>query len=230
MTTKSKEAKKLVDQYFKDVKDSETVLGRLQKQAEELQTVLGNRENTKDEIVTTERRIASLESEREALKGDYAEAMFEGDAGEQQKIVRRRNAIDRVVQEQEKELERLRSILDQNPVDGSEVAKLKAEIDSFREPYALGMVNELRDLLTRDYEISSRHHDLKNMVPEDEADENTYHDLRMELDGSYASTHRAIQKEAAAHKKQQERAAKYVSPFSTPSKVDPRVSTKYVGD
>lgn len=227
MTDITKQAKKIFDTYLKSVKDSESKLADLEKRVQEFQTVLGSREATKDEIRAAEKRIASLESEREGLKGDYAESLFNADTSEQQRIFRRRNQIDSEIKECRETIRNLRTRLDEHPIDSKQAATLKVEIDSFKEPYALGMVNELRDMLKRDSEISQRHHELRMNFPE-VVDKETYHELRMELDGSYASEHRAIEKQAAAHKKQQERAAKYVNPFSTPPKVDARVTTKYV--
>ena len=224
MTDITKQAKTIFDSYLKKVKESETKLTELEKQAHKQQTVLEQRSATEEEIEAAQRQIGTLEGERDALKGDYSEALFNADTTEQQRIFRRRNQIDAEVKEWNETILKLSKRLEDNPMDPVQAAKLSAEIHSFKEPYAMGVVKELENLFRKDYTLANRHHELKR-IPLGDVDEELYHKQRMELDSTYASEQRGFEKQGEAVKREEERRAKYVSPFSTPGKVDPRVSS-----
>lgn len=172
------------------VKDSFKELEAIESEAAELRKTIEAHEDTKAHNHKAATHKAALESERDGLKGEYAEAMFDGKEDRIEAIHTRRKAID-------KELDGL-EFVDVANVDGYALADLMYRAKAMRFVHvprvipgaSLGILQPMLEQLET---LKSEHHKRKHAAVDGFNEYIAHgdgHAVSMERDGDYSRNHR----------------------------------------
>lgn len=145
-------ANKIKSQVQASMKELES----LEAEAAKLRDAIEAHESARERNHATETHIAALESERDGLKGEYAEASFEGDTERLGAAQSRREAID-------SELSELQPV-DVPELDGFALAELKYRAEQSSFAYVEELVRMVRDELES---LKSGHHERKRAIVSD---------------------------------------------------------------
>ena len=160
----------LMKRFSEKLKAAEKGLATAEKQAKKLAdkhaSVCAERESLTEQITEREEAVAPLLAEREQLRERYTVAAFEGKAGEQEDIHKRREEIDEKVEQHEQELSTLRTSLDDLGDMSREIAELVVKLESIAFGNAYQFGSELRTALIR-YEstLNSRRDGARRLLP-----------------------------------------------------------------
>ncbi len=200
-------AKNLLNDYLTKLDRTAKTLSQLQERAERVRTQQDRHDAAQSEIEALESEAEALRDERERLKEDYAAAMFEGSLPNQQRITRRRAAID-------KELDRIRAeilvLREAADVDQRvEVAEVLALLDSLKAPSYRQLLEQLQPLLEqgkKDFNASLQA--ARNGLPRT-YDADHYRAVREQHDALYASQQASERYYARKDAERRERMQRY---------------------
>ncbi len=182
-------------------------LTELQRRADKVRTQQDQHDAAQSEIEALESEAEALRDEREHLKEDYAAAMFEGSVSDQQRITRRRAAID-------KELDRLRAeiVAHRESVDVDqrvEVAEVRALLDSLKAPSYRELLEQLEPVLEQGKkEFNASLQAARNGLP-NTYDAAHYKAVREQHDALYASQQASERYYAQKDRERRERLQRY---------------------
>ncbi|MDP9381370.1 MAG: hypothetical protein M3Q29_14725 [Chloroflexota bacterium] len=200
-------AKNLLNEYLTELDRTAKTLSQLQERAETIRKARAARESVDEQIDALEQQTDELRDERERLKADYAAAMFEGSVSDQQRITRRRAAID-------KELDRLRAeiVVHRESADVDqrvEVAEVRALLDSLKAPSYRELLEQLEPVLEQGKkEFNASLQAARNGLP-NTYDTAHYKAVREQHDALYASQQASERYYAQKDRERRERLQRY---------------------
>lgn len=219
-----KDVRRELNKHLKKYSEIAELLESIQNEADTYLEMWAKRDGADNEANSLRTEIVSLQDERRQLKEDWTEAQFEDDFEKQNQLTTRRDEVDTKLTELGERIDTLRTTAEENTPSSVEVAKLKARLDSMPKKNPEYILNKIKPLLQGlDSQLSGVAFDLNLSDAFREFDEEVYEAERLEQDGPYAASHRAIEKEAAAFKRREEHAKNWRNPFDSPPKVDPSV-------
>lgn len=143
----------LMEGFSKRLKVAERELTNVEKSAKTLNekdaAIREEREVLERQIAECEEFVAPLLEEREQLREKYTLAAFEGRAGEQEDIHKRREELDETVAEHRKHADKLRASLDSLDDTSEAAARLKFRLEQINYGSASVFVMELKKVLDR---------------------------------------------------------------------------------
>jgi chromosome segregation ATPase len=182
---------KTLREYADKLEQAGKALEKLEKQSQEIRgrhnEVCAEREELKEGIRGRRRTIATLESEREQLKGGYSDSLFDSDVQKQQRIIKRRNTIDSDLKSNREGLQRLHTAFEAIQTPNSvEVIDAAIALDSLNVPDVWAIAADLKDALTKHTtDVRNRISQSKRTLPEYDTEE--YDLVRRQGDADYRS-------------------------------------------
>lgn len=140
-------AKSLQQAYQVRVNELSRELTRLGKEAEEIKARNDAAATARQEIHALKQKVAYLESQREELKEEFADASFDQDQDAIADVVAKRDSIDADVKQLENEIQQQQKTIQDNKVDLHISTALAVELALLSTPDVFTYIKQLQQML-----------------------------------------------------------------------------------
>ena len=222
----------LIEEHNQRVKNASQTLSKLNKRAERLGQAQEQRTDVLERIKDCEMQVSACVGVKAALKDEYATALFNEDEEQAETIRGQRRVLDDEIQQLESEIEQAEQELSKASVDGTELAEVRALLDSFKAPTYDDLLESIEAELKQANRELTRHVQSarEQLPPSHLQDREAYENVREANDGAYRAAQRherqLAKRDAERREKMYARANAILQPPSAPEEPAVQMTAK----